>query len=381
MLLPPAPALDRESRIARDTSFIIDTSGSMSGTSIEQARAALESGLRVLTLDDRFNVIEFNTTASRLFPESVPATRDNVQRALGWIRKLQADGGTEMLPALDLAFTSPGDPGHLSQVVFVTDGSVGNEADVFHFIQGHLGDRRLFTVGIGSAPNQYFLRGAARFGRGTFTSVAAVADVASRMNQLWGKLSTPRLSDLALTIVGDPHAETWPERLPDLYQGEPLVVVAKLAATAESVLLHGSRAGQPFTVELPLGAGSGQTRPPRPSSVHREQGIHRLWARRKIEALTDRMSLGQSEPELAPEVTRLALRHRLLSKYTSLVAVDRVRSVDGEGTDVAVPNALPAGNDMFGNLPQTATPGPTCLLVSALSVASAWVVKKRARPC
>jgi Ca-activated chloride channel family protein len=378
MLLPPAPALDPKTRIARDTSFIIDTSGSMSGTSLEQARAALESGLGVLTPDDRFNVIEFNTNASRLFPESVPATRDNVQRARGWIRKLQADGGTEMLPALDLAFSSPGDPGHLSQVVFVTDGSVGNEADVFHFIQSHLGERRLFTVGIGSAPNQYFLRGAARFGRGTFTSVASVGDVGSRMKELWGKLSTPRLSELGLTIVGDPHAETWPERLPDLYQGEPLVVVAKLAATAASVQLHGSRAGQSFTVELPLRPGSAR---PGTSSAHREQGIHRLWARRKIETLTDRMSLGESEAELAPEVTRLALRHRLLSKYTSLVAVDRVRSVDGEGSDVAVPNALPAGNDMFGNLPQTATPGPTCLLVSALSVASAWVVKKRARPC
>src|SRR4029079_11781465 len=130
---------------------------------IEQARAALESGLGELLPEDRFNVVEFNSTATRLFDETVPATCENVQRALAWVRRLRADGGTEMLPALDLALAAPPQGGYLSQVVFVTDGSVGNETEVFRFLQGHLDRRRLFTVGIGSAPNQYFMRSAARF--------------------------------------------------------------------------------------------------------------------------------------------------------------------------------------------------------------------------
>jgi Ca-activated chloride channel homolog len=373
LLLPPDPALHVQQRMARETTFIIDTSGSMSGTSIEQARAALESGLAELLPADRFNVVEFNSDATRLFDESVPATPDNVQRALRWVRKLQADGGTEMLAALDLALAAPAPPGYLSQVVFVTDGSVGNESEVFAFLQGHLAERRLFTVGIGSAPNQYFMRGAARFGRGTFTAIASEAEVGSRMNELWAKLDTPLMTELALAFVGDASAETWPARAPDLYAGEPLVVVAKLGARARSVRVNGQRAGQAFTAELPLGASA--------SGVLRERGIHRLWARRKIEALTDRMTLGQTEAELRPQITELALRHHLLSQYTSLVAVDSVRSVEGPGSDQAVANAVPAGNSMFGNLPQTATPAPTCLLVGAASLLAAWVVYRRPRPC
>jgi Ca-activated chloride channel family protein len=383
MLLPPDPKLDPRGRIPRETSFIIDTSGSMSGTSIEQARAALESGLGELLPEDRFNVVEFNSTATRLFDETVPATRENVQRALAWVRRLQADGGTEMLPALDLALAAPPQGGYLSQVVFVTDGSVGNETEVFRFLQGHLERRRLFTVGIGSAPNQYFMRSAARFGRGTFTSIASSAEVGSRMNELWDKLSTPLMSQLSLTFPGDSQAEAWPERVPDLYRGEPLVLVAKLGAAASSVRVEGRRAGEAFTAELPLTAAASAGSAPLSGAapVRSERGIHRLWARRKIEDLMDRVTLGQSEEELRPQVTALALRHHLLSKYTSLVAVDKVRSVEGPGSDVAVPNALPAGNSMFGNMPQTATPAPTCLLFGAASLVAAWIVHKRPRAC
>lgn len=362
MLLPPDPGLDPGGRLPRETTFIIDTSGSMSGTSIEQARVALESGLSALQPHDQFNVIQFDDSASSLFAQPVPASPEHVLQAVKWVRQLQADGGTEMLTALDLAFAAASSREALSQVVFVTDGSVGNEADVFRFIQGQLGPRRLFTVGIGSAPNQYFMRSAARFGRGSFTSVSSAAEVSSRMKQLWAKLDAPVMSEVALDFGGDGRSEAWPARVPDLYRGEPLVVVAKLGQTAPALRISGQRAGQPFATELPLPA-SGPARS--------ERGIHRLWARRKIEDLMDRMTLGESEEALKPTVTALALEHRILSKYTSLVAVDSQRTVSGPGNDVAVPSALPAGNTMFGNMPQTATDGPTCLLVGVVSLVAA----------
>lgn len=370
MLLPPDAGLDRGGRLARETTFIIDTSGSMSGTSIEQARVALESGLSALQPGDRFNVIQFDDSASALFPEPVAASPEHVRDAVQWVRRLQADGGTEMLTALDLAFAAPASREALSQVVFVTDGSVGNEADVFRFIQGQLGPRRLFTVGIGSAPNQYFMRSAARFGRGTFTSVSSAAEVSSRMTQLWAKLDAPLMSQIGVDFGGDGHTEAWPARVPDLYRGEPLVVVAKLGQTAPAVRISGQRAGQPFAAELQLPATPGAAN---------ERGIHRLWARRKIEDLMDRMTLGESEEVLKPRITALALQHRILSKYTSLVAVDSRRTVSGPGNDVAVPSALPAGNTMFGNMPQTATDGPTCLLVGVVSLAAALGLHLRGR--
>ena len=375
MLLPPDAGLDTAGRLPRETTFIIDTSGSMSGTSIEQARAALESGLAALRPDDRFNVIQFDDSASAFFAGPVPATPEHVQQALRRVRQLSADGGTEMLSALDLAFAAPPTNEALSQVVFVTDGSVGNEADVFRYIEGHLGSRRLFTVGIGSAPNQYFMRSAARLGRGSFTAVSDVNQVSSRLQTLWAKLDAPLMRQVVVDFGGDGRSEAWPARVPDLYRGEPLVVVAKLGAVGPDVRVSGQRAGQAFSAQLPLGnraiAGAAAG-----ASTGAERGIHRLWARRKIEALMDRIVLDDSEEQLRPQVTALALEHGLLSKYTSLIAVDSARTVAGAAREVAVPNALPAGNTMFGNMPQTATPAPLYLLLGVLSLAGAWALSR-----
>jgi Ca-activated chloride channel homolog len=386
MLLPPDAALDPAGRINREAIFVIDTSGSMSGTSIEQAQQALVSGLDKLQTGDTFNVIEFNSTAQRLFDEPVAVTRENVDKARRWVKRLAADGGTEMLSALQLALGTRPAGERLRQVVFITDGSVGNEGELLQYIQGNLSTQRLFTVGIGSAPNQYFMRGAARFGRGTFTNVFDTNEVSQVMNQLWSKIDAPVMGDLALSWKNGPKSETWPERLPDLYRGEPLVVLAKLDPGATAANIVARRAGQKFETELAFGAAASSSSPPSQAASgatkmttqgqRAERGLHRLWARRKIEGLMDRMIEGTSEAEIQPKVTALALHHHLMSKYTSLVAVDKTRSVDAPGRSVPVANALPAGNQMFGNLPQTATPGPTCLLTSIFSLASALLLRR-----
>ena len=167
--------------------------------------------------------------------------------------------------------------------------------------------------------------------------------------------------------------------MPDLYRGEPLVVVAKLGATGPEVRVSGQRAGHSFAEHLPLDApaASARSAPDARRAPGTELGIHRLWARRKIEALMDRVILDGNEEQLRPEVTALALRHGVLSQYTSLIAVDSARTVAGPGRDAAVPNALPAGNAMFGNMPQTATPAPLYLLLGALSLAGAWGLRLR----
>ena len=181
------------------------------------------------------------------------------------------------------------------------------------------------------------------------------------------------MSDLELTWVDGPKSETWPERLPDLYRGEPLVVLTKLDKASSAARLVGQRTTGRTSTELAL------VRPGKSVSKNSaaERGLHRLWARRKIEGLMDRMIEGTSEEEVRPLVTALAIEHHLMSKYTSLVAVDKTRSVEAPGSTVAVANALPAGSTMFGNMPQTATPGPTCLLLGILSFAGAWSLLKR----
>jgi Ca-activated chloride channel family protein len=256
-------------------------------------------------------------------------------------------------------------PERVRQLVFITDGSVGNEDELFTFIRQHLGQQRLFTVGIGSAPNRHFMRGAARFGRGTFTEVGSLEEVETKMDGLWAKLDAPLMKDLSLGWQGGAAPDVWPARLPDLYRGEPLVILAKLQPGHRGVKLEGLRSGEPFAADLRLdGTGT-------------ERGIHRLWARRKIEDLMDMSSGGMTESEIRSRVVPLALEHHIVSKYTSLVAIDTVRTANGPARQVAVGLALPAGNDMFGNMPQTATPGPFCLLLGALSFALAGVLQRR----
>ena len=169
LMVNPPQAESGTPRAPREVVFVIDTSGSMEGTSIVQAREALQLALERLQPGDRFDVIEFNSSARALFGSPLPAEPATVARARAFVAGLKARGGTEMRAALELALKPGRSPGFVRQVVFLTDGAVGNESALFTLIRDRLGDRRLFTVGIGSAPNSHFMTKAAQFGRGSFT--------------------------------------------------------------------------------------------------------------------------------------------------------------------------------------------------------------------
>ena len=237
MLLPPVPAEEPLPPVAREMVFVIDTSGSMHGASIQQAKAALRVALQRLRPGDSFNLVRFNQRTEALFVQSEAASPDNVRRALAWLAMLQAEGGTEMLPALQRALAPQPQQQRLRQIVFVTDGSVGNESALFELIRTQLGGSRLFTIGIGSAPNSHFMRRAAEFGRGSFTYIGSIPEVAARMEGLFHKLETPALTDIELQLPAAPKAEFYPRNIPDLYLGEPVVVALRWQGAAQNALL------------------------------------------------------------------------------------------------------------------------------------------------
>ena len=356
MVMPPAGS--RGNRLPKESIFIIDTSGSMGGPSIDEAKSALLMAIDHLDAQDRFNIIEFNSVTRPLWNATRPATSGNVVDAKRFVSALVANGGTEMLPALEAALgdASPDDAA-VRQVIFMTDGQVGNEAELFSFIRSHLGRSRLFTVGIGSAPNSHFMRDAARFGRGTFTYIGTSNEVQEKMTALFEKLESPVLTNVELRF-DDPAVEMWPQRIPDLYAGEPVVVAVKFSKPAGRVIASGKRAGEEW------------------NDVHNmqvtaeESGIGRLWARRKIEALAD------SEGDVRRQIIDLALAHHLVSQYTSLVAVDHTPSGVPQQTCEArpVPATLPAGwGGIDGSLPGTATPAPLYMLIGIVLLAVAAV--------
>jgi Ca-activated chloride channel family protein len=348
------PGIGQAKALPRELVFVIDTSGSMAGEPIRQARAALQRGLDTLTPGDRFNVIQFNSQTQALFMQPQVASANNIARALRYVDQLQANGGTEMAPALTMALEPPAgqneSPDELvQQVVFITDGSVGNEAALFAQIRRQLGKKRLFTVGIGSAPNMHFMREAARWGRGVYTAIQDTSDVGGPLEALFAAMKAPVLTDIQTRWPDRGDAvESFPARPGDLFQGEPLVQVVRGIAPAGTVTISGQLPnGKRWERALDLQqAASGQ-------------GLNRQWARQKIDSLLDKERIGGDDQRSL--ITSLAVDYNLMSPYTSFVAVDEtpVRPADQPITTESLPTLLPAGStDRMLRYPQTSTVAP-----------------------
>ncbi|BAM86603.1 conserved hypothetical protein [Bradyrhizobium oligotrophicum S58] len=333
---PPAVAPTAQRPQPRDVIFVIDNSGSMGGTSIRQAKASLLYALGRLQPNDRFNVIRFDDTMTVLFPSSVPADVEHVGSATSFVSSLEARGGTEMVPAMRAALTDDGsDSDRVRQVVFLTDGAIGNEQQLFETITAMRGRSRIFMVGIGSAPNTYLMTRASELGRGAFTHIGSVEQVEERMRDLFAKLENPVVTGLSASF-SEASVDLTPAVLPDVYRNEPLVLAAKLDRLAGSLQLKGRIGDQPWTITLPLaGAAEGK-------------GLSKLWARRKIGDAEVAKTMRQMTPEESDgAILKLALEHRLVTRLTSLVAVDKTpRRPDGEPLKLAeLPINLPAGWD------------------------------------
>lgn len=373
MVVPPAqPAAI--AKIPRQVIFVIDTSGSMGGTSIEQARASLSTALRQLTPRDTFNIIAFDSSHRALHRQPVPATAHFVQQALEFVRMLHASGGTQMMPALLAALPVVQDHGNgevppaLRQVVFITDGAVGNEDELFQAISQRLGDSRLFTVGIGSAPNSWFMRKAAESGRGTHTSIGNLQDVGPAMASLFEQLARPAAVDFA--IEWPAAVEAWPRQIPDLYFGEPLTISVSFGDTAPvgDITVRGRVGGTPWQRRIDVNVAAGSDQHP---------GVASVWARRKIADLLDAGLRGLDAAAVRDAVLPVALAHQLLSPFTSFVAVEEVVSRPPEVPFAAhpVPNTQPHGQAAQPYAyPATATTGPAKMWFAVLLLFLALVL-------
>ncbi|MFT7558801.1 MAG: Ca-activated chloride channel family protein [Flavobacteriales bacterium] len=292
----------------RDIIYVIDTSGSMAGESIEQARKSLRLALTRLKPGDRFNIIEFNSKHFSVFSHLKDANRKNIEHAKTWVDGLKARGGTEMLSALKASLTGF-DNGQLEQIVFITDGAIANESQLFSNIHQDLGDKRLFTVGIGAAPNSYFMRKAAQFGRGTHTHIAKLEEIPEKMDALFLKLESTVANHIRIDW-GSESAQ-YPQNIGDLYLGEPLLVTAQFTTSPREIHIEGYTDGKAWKQTIDFKPKSQST------------GLSRIWARAKIESLEDKKIAGMDADEAREKIITVALEHQLLSAYTSFVAVDK----------------------------------------------------------
>ncbi len=366
MLMPPEIDWTQQQTLAKEMIYVIDTSGSMSGESIQQAKQALLLGLNQLKSEDWFNIIQFNSYTKSFSEQALPARENNIDRAKKYVHSLYANGGTEIAPALNAALSLTNQSERIRQVIFLTDGSVGNEQQLFEIINRKLNHSRLFTVGIGSAPNSYFMSEAASLGRGTFTYIGKTDEVKQKMTQLFQKLNHPVLSDIEMTWKDSSKVDYWPNPIHDLYIGEPLIISLKLPKNQSQLALTGKTANTDWSTTLPLIKG-GQA-----------NGLNILWARNKIQSLSQKISHGADPEKIKQEITALGLEHHIVTQHTSLVAVDVTPSKPKHITskDKAIPIKKPHGWNM--QIPQGATSAQMNLIIGVLLLIIGFVTRKYA---
>lgn len=366
MVTPPAAGVSQS--LPRDITFIVDSSGSMAGTSMQQAKDSLLQGLQFLSGYDKFNVVDFDSQYRPLFSQSLSASVHNIKMAESMINHLSADGGTEMFGALEFALGQPADESYLRQIIFITDGSIGNEAELFKLINRKLGNARLFTIGIGSSPNSHFMSKAAKFGRGSFTFVSDLSQVKNQIQALFAKINQPRLRNIK--IEWPIQVEQYPERVPDLYAGEPILVIAKSKQAIESVTLSGQLLDQQWQQTL--------SDPNTALNQTQSSNLNTLWARHKIQSLTEELHSPTSDQaaidNIKNDITSLGITHQLVTKFTSFVAVEQIISRPQGITDKHnnVANLMPKGSTMAA--PSTATARDLYLIFGGLLLLLAWLL-------
>jgi Ca-activated chloride channel homolog len=372
------PTVRPTQRVPVEMLYMIDVSGSMEGTSIQHARGALLQALGQLQPGDRFGVLAFSSGYQEFSAEPLAATNENLSAARLYVKNLQAGGGTEMLPALEHLMQKPQMPGYLRHIVLLTDGDLGNEEEIFAALRSQLGNARLYTVAIGSAPNTFLATKMAQFGRGTFTHIADINEVQVQMSRLFENIESPVLTDVKLSFEGVQVAEVYPANAPDLFMRQPLLIYGRIASGRTGKIHLTAHAGNaPYETTIAFDASKASFHP----------GITTLWARQRVEELMDqwRGSDEKGQAEVRASVIAHAIRYRLVTRFTSLVAVEEVVvNATGQSNTAAVPTQLPSGWQMekvFG-APATGTAdafletlGFTLLLAGAVL----WLLTRKAR--
>ncbi len=330
----------------RELLFVIDSSGSMSGWPYESARAAVLLALEEMGPEDSFNLVRFSGAATSLFERPQPSTPSTRARARAWLSRFEG-GGTNMDQGILHSLRMPGNPDAMRLVLMLTDGYVGGEQRMFELVRDNIGNARMFSLGVGSSVNRYLLEGLAGQGRGDVIYHYGSKPLDEAVGEFYDRIAHPALSDLRIDWGGLEVSEQYPSRIPDLWAGQPLRVVARYEPGEAAddgivdtvITVRGVLGTEPVAWELPLEV-------PVVDSDH--EALPTLWARRKIRDI-EWHPRGRSAAEARDDIIDVALEHGLVSKYTSLVAIDDEPSPCGPTSlHISVPNAAPAGVEMVG---------------------------------
>lgn len=299
----------------REIVFLVDVSGSMSGAPTAKVKETMQRFFEMRKPEDTIQLITFASQAAKLFDKPVPATQENIARALGFTANYVSGGGTEMLKGIKMVLEEPVDPQRVRIVVMLTDGYIGNEAEIIQEVGKRAGDQiRFWTLGIGSSPNRFLLDGVAKQGGGASGVIELNTDPTQLVTQIVERIHRAQLAKIAIDWKGLPVFETYPRRIPELWAGRPVILFGRYQDGGKAkIRLSGVAEGKPISYQLDVSLPSGE------EPCH--DVLAKVWARNKIEDLSAQMFYADV-PEVVEEITQVALDYRLMSQYTSFVAVD-----------------------------------------------------------
>ncbi|HEY6968514.1 MAG TPA: VIT domain-containing protein [Candidatus Angelobacter sp.] len=343
LILQPPEKVPDNAVVPRELIFVLDTSGSMWGFPLEMAKKTIARALDNLRPEETFNLITFSGATRILFPEAVPATPENIKAAKTVLAGAYGSGGTEMMKAIrtalgdDAAAGKPvtGPTPSLRVVCFMTDGYVGNDAEIVAEVQKHP-EARVFAFGIGTAVNRFLLSKMAEEGHGEVEFVTNPNEAQPAADRFYERVHSPVLTNISIDWNGLPVAEVYPAQVPDLFSAKPIIVTGRYTQAAKgTIVIHGTRAGGPFTRGIAVDF---------PEDNSSNAALEKIWARNKVDNLMsqDWMGIQRGDSKHKAEIIEVGLKHSLATQYTSFVAVETKTVIqDGKPVRIEVPVELP----------------------------------------
>lgn len=338
LILQPPERVTAEDVTPKELVFVLDTSGSMSGFPIEKAKETMKLALDNLYPYDTFNLITFSGDEHILFPEPVPATKENLAKAQAFLETRQGGGGTEMMKAIKASMDPSDKQDHVRIVCFMTDGYVGNDMEIIGEVQKHP-NARVFSFGIGNSVNRFLLDGMAKYGRGEVEYVGLNDDGSAAAKRFHERIRNPLLTDISVDWNGMGVSDVYPKTIPDLFGAKPVILSGKYSGNGKGVIrLKGKMSGRDFVREIPVDF----------SSPEQHDVLATLWARNRVDDLMSQdfngAQRGTMKDDVKQAITQLGLDYRLMTQFTSFVAVEEMIVTEGgQPRRVDVPVELPEG--------------------------------------
>jgi Ca-activated chloride channel family protein len=339
VILQPPERVTVEDVTPKELVFVLDTSGSMSGFPIEKAKETMKLALDGLYPQDTFNLITFAGNTRILFPEPVPATRENLKQAQEFLASRRGGGGTEMMKAIRAALDPSDSQSHIRIVCFMTDGYVGNDMEIIGEVQKHP-NARVFSFGIGSSANRFLLDKMAEYGRGEVEYVGLKDDGSAAARRFHERVRNPLLTDISVDWNGLAVSDTYPKRIPDLFSAKPVIVCGRYERPGRGIIrLRGKMSGRPVVREIQVNL---------PGTEARHDVLATLWARARIGDLMGQdyrgIQRGTARADVREQIIGLGLTYRLMTQFTSFVAVEELTvTTGGEPRRIEVPVEMPEG--------------------------------------